>query len=100
MAVHSQGEGPLFVHEDSSPLTQSQFVQATKRVLQLANIDATRYSGHSLKIGAATAAAAAAAAAGVPAYFIKMLEQWQSKAYHSYIHTLRESLASVSQLFS
>ena len=57
------------MHEDSSPLTRSQFVQLTRRALELANIDAARYLGHSFKIGAAMAAAAA----GVPTHFIKML---------------------------
>ena len=96
MAVRPQSEGPLFVHEDSSPLTRSRFVHLTKHALRLANIDATGYSGHSFRIGAATAAAAA----GIPAYYIKMLGRWQSEAYYSYIRTPRESLASVSQLLS
>ena len=96
MAVRPQGEGPLFVHEDGSPLTRSHFVQLTKHALRLANMDATGYSGHSFRIGAATAAAAA----GVPAHFIKMLGRWQSEAYHAYIRTPRESLASVSQLLA
>ena len=96
MAVRPQGEGPLFVHKDKSPLTRSQFVQLTKRALRLANVEAAGYSGHSFRIGAATAAAAA----GVPAYFIKMLGRWQSDAYHTYIRTPRESLASVSQLLT
>ena len=96
MAVRPQGGGPLFVHEDSSPLTRSWFIQLTKCALELANTDATRYSGHSFRVGAATAAAAA----GVPAHFIKMLGRWQSEAYHSYIRTPRESLASVSQFLS
>ena len=59
MAVFPQGKGPLFMHEDNSPVTRSRFVQHAKCMLQLANIDAIRYSGHSYRIGAATAAAVA-----------------------------------------
>ena len=66
------------MYKESSPLTRSWFIQLTKRALELANIDATRYSGHSFRIGAATAAAVA----GVPAHFIKMLGRWQSEADH------------------
>ena len=62
MAVRPPGEGPLFVYEDSSPLTRSRFVQLTKHALHLANVEASGYSGHSCRIKAATAAAAA----GVP----------------------------------
>lgn len=96
MAVRPQGKGPVFVHKDGSPLTQSHFTQLTKHAFCLANFDATRYSGHSFRIKAATATAAA----GVLAYFIKILGCWQSEAYHAYIHTARESLASVSQLLA
>ena len=67
-----------------------------KKTLCTANIDATAYSGHSFRIKAASAAAAA----GVPAYFIKMLGRLESEAYHLYIRTPRESLASISQLIA
>ena len=96
MAVRPNVEGPNLVHANGSPLTRDQFVQMVKRALRTANIDATAYSGHSFRIGAASAAAAA----GVPAYFIKMLGRWESEAYHLYIRTPRESLASISQLIA
>lgn len=96
MAVRPRGNGPLFVHDDGSPLTRDQFVRMTKHALQLAKMETAGYSGHSFRIGAATAAAAA----GVPPYFIKMLGRWQSEAYHTYIRTPRESLASISQLLA
>ena len=96
MAARSTGDGPLLVHRDGSPLTRDQFVRSVKRALTAANIDASAYSGHSFRIGAATAAAAA----GIPAHFIKMLGRWESDAYHVYIRTPRESLAAVSQLIA
>lgn len=96
LAVRPGGEGPLLVHADGSPLTRDQFVQKVKKALKIAKIDPSSYSGHSFRIGAASAAAAA----GVPAYFIKMLGRWESEAYHLYIRTPRESLAAVSQLIA
>lgn len=67
-----------------------------KDVLQTAKVGTTCYSGHSFRIGAASAAAAV----GVPAYFIKMLGRWSSDAYHLYVRTPRETFASISQLIA
>ena len=96
LAVRPGEQGPLLVHADGSPLTRDQFVRKIKKALRIAKIDPAAYSGHSFRIGAASAAAAA----GVPAYFIKMLGRWESEAYHLYIKTPRESLAAVSQLIA
>ena len=96
MAVRPKGEGPLLIHADGSPLTRAQFVFQVKKALQTAAIDSASYSGHSFRIGAASAAAAA----GVPAYFIKMLGRWESEAYHLYIRTPRYALAAVSCLIA
>ena len=65
-----------------------------RRGLQAAGLEMSRFSGHSLRIGAATSAAAA----GVPDHLIKMLGRWQSEAYQLYIRTPRESLLGVAQL--
>lgn len=98
MAVRPDSEksAPLLIHGNGTPLTRDQFCQMVKKTLHLANIDQSAYSGHSFRIGAASAAAAA----GVPAYFIKMLGRWESDAYQLYIRTPRASLASISQLLS
>ena len=93
LAVRSKTIGPLFIWEDLSPLTRDQFVRKVKQALQSVGIDASYYSGHSFRIGAATAAARA----GVPADTIKMLGRWESDAYRLYIRTPRETLASISR---
>ena len=94
LAVRPLGEGHLFVWEDGRPLTRSAFVTRLRRGLQAAGLEMSRFSGHSLRIGAATSAAAA----GVPDHLIKMLGRWQSEAYQLYVRTPRESLLGVAQL--
>ena len=65
-----------------------------RRGLQTAGSEMSRFSGHSLRIGAATSAAAP----GVPDHLIKILDRWQIEAYQLYVHTPRESMLGVSQL--
>ena len=55
-----------------------------KQGLRSAGLDMNHFSGHSLRIGAATSAAAA----GVPDHLIKILGRWQSEAYQLYIPAL------------
>lgn len=84
--------GPLFIHQDGSPLSRDYFVKSMKEALRSRNVDYTSYSGHSFRIGAASAAARA----GVPDHLIKAMGRWQSEAYQVYIHTPPETLASIS----
>ena len=95
IAIRTPGEGQLLVHQDSTPLTRDCFVRKVKKALGAAGIDQSKYAGHSLRIGAATAAAA-----GVPAHIIKMMGRWLSEAYLLYIRTPKETLAAVSALIS
>ena len=92
LAVRPQGEGPLFVHRDGSPLLKQQFITGVRQALSAAGLDPSLYSGHSFRIGAATTAAAA----GIPDHLIKTLGRWESSAYLLYVRTPRESLAAVS----
>ena len=93
LAIRPSGEGPLFVLENGSPLTRERFVREVKAALSVAQISHQGYSGHSFRIGAATAAAKA----GVPSHIIKMLGRWSSDTYMLYIHTPRETLATISR---
>ena len=93
LAIRPPGQGPLFTHQSGTALTRDQFVRGVKVALSAARIAHENYSGHSFRIGAATAAAAA----GVPAHIIKMLGRWSSQAYLLYVRTPRETLAAISQ---
>ena len=62
LAVRPPGDGQLFVWKNSQPLTRTTFVTCLRKGLQSAGLDMSQFSGHSLRIGAATSAAAV----GVP----------------------------------
>ena len=85
-------QGPLFVHQDESPLTRAQFVHLLKEALAMRGVDHKRYTGHSFRIGAATTAAQSE----VPDHLIKALGRWKSEAYQIYIQTPPATLAAVS----
>ena len=92
VAVRPLVVGPLFVYHDGSFLTREKLVAAVRMALQQAGMDASKYSGHSFRIGAATTAAKV----GLEDSVIKMLGRWESTAYQRYIHTPRDTLAAIS----
>ena len=53
LAIQPLSPGPLFIHDDGSPLTRSGLVSAVRAVLLGAGVDLTCYTGHSFRIGAA-----------------------------------------------
>uniref|UniRef100_A0A1X7UVJ6 Tyr recombinase domain-containing protein n=1 Tax=Amphimedon queenslandica TaxID=400682 RepID=A0A1X7UVJ6_AMPQE len=77
---------------DGNPLTRDQFVRLLRDALSSRGIDSQQYSGHSFRIGAATAAAQA----NVPDHLIKVLGRWRSEAYQIYIQTPPTVWAAVS----
>ena len=81
LAVRGFDHGPLFKTEQGLPLTRAKLVNLLKSALTTAGIDATRYSGHSFRIGAATTAAAN----GVSNATIQTLGQRASDAYWRYV---------------
>ena len=60
--------------------------------MQTAGLDAHAFSGHSLRIGAATTAAAA----GLPDWLIKAMGRWKSDAYLRYVRTPVDQVLAVS----
>ena len=95
LVTRSLSSGPLLLRSDGTPVTRPWFVTQVRAALSTIGIDHTKYSGHSFRIGAATAAAAV----GFPDHIIKMLGRWSSEAYSIYIRTAPQSLAQfTSQL--
>ena len=96
LAVRSRQSGPFFRFVSGTLLSRELFVRHIRAALRQYNIEVNSYSGHSFRIGAATAASAA----GVEDSMIKTLGRWQSSAYQTYVRIPQESLAAVSKKLS
>ena len=81
--------GAFFRLADGTPLTN---VELVRQALSRAGVSTSGYSGHSFRIGAATAAFQA----GVPDSVIQALERWAGPAFLRYIRTPRGHLAQYS----
>lgn len=92
MALRGDRPGPFFCYKDGSPFTKASFVTQVREALTNAGLDASLYSGHSFRIGAATSAAHA----GMQDTTIKSLGRWSSGAFMTYIRTPRQQLAKFS----
>jgi hypothetical protein len=89
----TDGRDSLFVNASGQPLTRVTFIELFRYALVAAGYDATRYSGHSFRIGAATTAARAR----LEDHLIKVLGRWSSDAYCRYIHTPSTTLQAAQQ---
>ena len=81
--------GAFFCFSGGAPLSKSRFVAMVRSALARAGVPVSDYSGHSFRIGAATAAAEA----GIPDSTIQALGRWTSSAFLRYIRSPREQLA-------
>ena len=88
-------EGPLFIHEDGSPLSRKSFQDRLKELLLEAGVSGD-YTSHSLRIGAATTAAAL----GIPDRMIRTMGRWASDAYMIYVRTPMSTWARTSASLS
>ena len=84
--------GAFFCLAGGGPLVKSRFVELVRSALTQARVPVFGYSGHSFRIGAATAAAEA----GISDSVIQALGQWDSPAFLRYVRTPREQLARYS----
>ena len=96
LAIRPAREGPLLIHADGTPLSREWLVKRVRQALEFCGISCAGYSGHSFRIGAATAAAEG----GMPPHLIKTMGRWSSEAYLLYIRTPRATLATVSSLLA
>lgn len=72
---------PLFQLASGAALTKPYFISRVRSALSSIGIDATRYSGHSFRAGAATTGALV----GMTDYELQLLGRWSSDAYRRYI---------------
>ena len=80
----SQGAGPsdpLFTNEANQIATRCWFLHHFRQILSRSGIDPSHFSGHSLRVGAATSASRS----GISDRVIKQLGRWSSQAYALYI---------------
>ena len=92
VAIRGNSPGAFFRSSDGVPLTKGRFVELVRSSLSRAGVPTAGYSGHSFRIGAATAASQA----GIPDSVIQALGRWSSSAFLRYIRTPREQLARYS----
>lgn len=76
-----KGPGPFFVDGDGKALTRRVFVAETKKALEQAGLPSHDISGHSFRIGAATAASLGGASDAE----VKTFGRWRSREYQGYI---------------
>ena len=91
MVRRGPGDGLLFTFSDGRLLTIECFVTAMRRALETTGVDASAYTGHNFRIGAATMAARR----GMQDSLIKTLGRWESAAYTVYIRTPRDVMCSI-----
>ena len=94
VAIRGKEQGSLFMFKDKRLLTRDRFVARVREALSTAGVNATSYSGHSFRIGAATTARRK----GLSLEKIQTLGRWKSSAYLLYIRLPREELSSVSKI--
>ena len=90
--IRSTVLGPFFLTEEGKAITKSRFVSVIRSRLEAAGFPQNQCTGHSFRIGAATAAAQA----GIANSAIQMLGRWQSAAFLQYIRSPKDQLASFS----
>lgn len=86
----------LFVNEQGEPLSRVEFIRLLRNVLSACGFNATCYSGHSFRSGAATTAASAK----IEDHLIKVMGRWSSDSYCRYIKTPSTTLHSAQLALS
>ena len=92
LAARPSAHGPLFTFEDGAPLTRAALETHLQTALSHAGIEHSNYTGHSFRIGAATAAAQA----GYSDSFSQSLGRWKSSAFVAYIRASTNDLAAIA----
>lgn len=89
LAVRPVQQGPLFLLANGTPLSREHLVTRIRIALASTGLDVSGYTGHSFRIGAATAAAIA----GLSDSTIQLLGRWKSDAFTRYLRTSVSTIA-------
>ena len=89
LAQKPPDSGFLFFFHDGTPLSWDRLGQELRLALQAAGAEASGYSGHSFRIGAATQV-------DLSNSLILTLGRWKSAAFLDYIRTDQATLTSIS----
>ena len=92
LAQRGQRPGPLFLFQDGSPLSKDRLLSHIRQVLSTFGVDTTGLTGHSFRIGAASAAADS----GMEDSLVQTLGRWHSHAFLRYLRTPAHRLAASS----
>lgn len=95
LALRGNKHGPLFTFRDGSCLSRQRLVSEVRVALQSQGVDPaylSAVSGHSFRIGAATAAAHVR----MEDSLIQMLGRWRSSTFLRYVRTPGQDLAAAS----
>ena len=92
LALCPSTPAPLFIFHNGKPLSQEQLIIHLRQALSKAGVNAAGYSGHSFRIGAATAAVNA----GLSDSMIKALGCWKSDAFMAYIRSPSHHITAVT----
>ena len=92
-AIRGSAPGPLFLFRDGAILPRGRLVSEIRGALAASGHDPARYSGHSFRIGAATAAASRE----LEDSNIQTLGRWRSDAYKRYLKLDKNTLAGFSR---
>jgi hypothetical protein len=86
-------EQPLFCYASGQSISTAEVRDEVKAAMHVAGRDPSRYGGHSLRIGGATAALAA----GVSPTLIRLMGRWSSDIYELYCRMSVEAALGVGQ---
>ena len=93
LARRGNSPGPLFLFRDGSTLSRQRLVRRMQQALAPYGVDYSHLTGHSFRIGAASAASRA----GIEDSMIQTLGRWRSSAYLRYIRIPGQMLAATSE---
>lgn len=88
--------GPLFLFQSGAHLTRARLVEELRKAMERTGLEPNQFSGHSFRIGAATAAAAR----GIPDSQIKLLGRWKSAAFQLYLKPSGTQMAQLASRLS